>query len=156
MPATSKVATATMTEVKNKIGTVFDKADKYGQVVISSYGRERYIISKIEDNDYNVSDKPGKEAVRHEDRRLMQAGKVVNKVEPEIKQTEVTPVTPEPAEVEIRSTSATAEKPERLLSAEHQDDAPSLRGAFLDIESHLWDRKSKIEMDWTNKVKLSF
>lgn len=38
---------ATMTDVKNKIGDVFDLADKHGKVLITSYNRPRYVIVKL-------------------------------------------------------------------------------------------------------------
>lgn len=40
--------TATLTDVKNKTGDVFSLADKHGSVVITSYNKPKYIISKYQ------------------------------------------------------------------------------------------------------------
>lgn len=39
---------ATLTEVKNQIGDVFAAVDEHGAVTITSYNKEKYIISKVQ------------------------------------------------------------------------------------------------------------
>jgi len=146
MANTSKQVTATMTEVKNKIGTVFDKVDKYGQVVITSYSRTRYVISKIED-DEKIQVPKAVEAVTEMNKPE------ANRTEELRQEPPVVEKTPEIAEnvVEIEPVPAVEEK-----KSEIQPEVGNLRGAFLDLESFLWDRKSPVELSWVKKTRLSF
>jgi len=142
MANTSKQATATMTEVKNKIGTVFDKVDKYGQVVITSYSRTRYVISKIEDDGTMPEKHVQTEPTVKEQRSELQHVAPVVETTPEIAENVVEIKEPVPAVEEKRS--------------ELQSEVGNLRGAFLDLESFLWDRKSPVELSWVKKTRLSF
>lgn len=155
MANTSKQATATMTEVKNKIGTVFDKVDKYGQVVITSYSRTRYVISKIED-DGTIPEKhvQAEPIVKEQKAEPQYAAPVVEKTSEIAKTAENAEKNNkvEAEEIEIREPVLTVEekKPEPL------PEVGNLRGAFLDLESFLWDRKSPVELSWVKKTRLSF
>jgi hypothetical protein len=39
--------TASLTEVKNKTGDIFDLVDEFGEVILTSYNKPRYKITKI-------------------------------------------------------------------------------------------------------------
>lgn len=48
MQVKSNKASATLTDVKNKTGDVFGLADKHGSVLITSYNKPKYVISKYQ------------------------------------------------------------------------------------------------------------
>lgn len=55
--------TASLTEVKNKTGDIFDLVDEYGEVILTSYNKARYKITKIDISEIlqtKVADKPQK------------------------------------------------------------------------------------------------
>ncbi len=39
---------ASLTEVKNRTGDIFDMVDEFGEVILTSYNKERYKITKID------------------------------------------------------------------------------------------------------------
>jgi hypothetical protein len=39
---------ASLTEVKNKTGDIFAVVDQYGEIILTSYNKPRYIIKKID------------------------------------------------------------------------------------------------------------
>jgi len=50
---------ASLTEVKNKTGDIFDLADEFGEVILTSYNKPRYKLIKLDIAD--VMDLDGKE-----------------------------------------------------------------------------------------------
>jgi hypothetical protein len=50
--------TASLTEVKNKTGDIFDLVDEFGEVVLTSYNKPRYKITKIGIAEILESDEP--------------------------------------------------------------------------------------------------
>lgn len=58
MQAKNKTVSATLTDVKNKTGDVFSLADKHGSVVITSYNKPKYIISKYKPTDESMVVEP--------------------------------------------------------------------------------------------------
>lgn len=144
----SNKPTATLTDVKNKTGDVFALAEKNGSVVITSYNKPKYVISK-----YSVFEELQASApveMPHSDtttssETISELAKVA---------------VPEPAlDMPIESVGpelgikpVVEEKKEELKQVKEEKPAkPTAKVVNKDLE--WWDRHSNLEQNWVKSVK---
>lgn len=129
---------ASLTEVKNKTGDIFALVDQYGEVTLTSYNKERYVIHKINVNDtIDLESKPEKV----EKPKKVSTPQPAKKVEAVVvEKTEVVNQTPIVEQVEEVAKVETVVPEENTM-----DNVES-----TDIE--MWNRNSDVESEYIAKI----
>ena len=118
---------ASLTEVKNKTGDIFSLVDEYGEIVLTSYNKPKYKISKISVGSMLEVEQPAKR-------------KQVQKVAKNTK-TNVKPV----QQPKVKPIAVPAKKVEEktLVSAELIDKLAKMK---------VWDRDAKLENKYIKAI----
>jgi hypothetical protein len=149
-------ASATLTELKNKIGDVFAMVDKMGEVTITSYNKTAYKIVKV-DRVFTTTEDVHAEAVKIED-KLATPAPVAAPVasQPNI---EVQIYKPEVVNMPASPVAITPEiKPApQIPVVQHQ--GPKAIPATPVAQSpvgEVWDRSNAREVAWVQTIKNLF
>ena len=150
--------TASLTEVKNKTGDIFHLVDEFGEVVLTSYNKPRYKITKIENNIFG-DEKPAKKVkpVVKTERKIEETITVTPEevaIQPSVEEQteskeEYNPISEalgNPAPVEPVAEIEAPKAPEPVLVQE----APKMFNKTINISP--WNRNSVPEKNFVNKA----
>lgn len=115
---------ASLTEVKNRTGDIFDMVDEFGEVILTSYNKERYKITKI--------DLASTLEIKSESKN--EKG---NKVEVAVAPKQETTTLVESSKEEMRSEDTRQTDDESIISDDFK----------------LWDRENKLEKEFAENAK---
>lgn len=154
----SNKPTATLTDVKNKTGDVFALAEKNGAVVITSYNKPKYVISKysvfeeLESATTTATEMPHSDTTTSSE-TISELAKVtipgagtdmpIENAGPEFKL--------EPVEEPKKPEPIAEPKPEPKQIKEEKPDKPQPKSSIKDLE--WWDRHNNLEQNWAKSVK---
>lgn len=140
---------ASLTEVKNKTGDIFSLADEFGEVILTSYNKPRYKLSKIDISEILDLQSESPSTKKSKSKKKAANKKIVSKAEAEIEEPKADLVEEMPViEPEIVETPNVAEVYEENetdeVSEEESDTIPQLDE---------WNPESEVEMAFIEEIK---
>jgi len=145
---------ASLTEVKNKTGDIFALVDEFGEVLLTSYNKDKYRIVKIgvgellQEKKEKVKEEPKVEKVTMVEEEIVVAPtttiETVEEKEPEMPKAEVTPEPKVEVSEPVVETPAVEEEQNSLISAQLVTSLSTMTS---------WNRNSQKEMDFIANAK---
>lgn len=158
--------TASLTEVKNKTGDIFDLVDEYGEVTLTSYNKARYKITKIDISEIlekKTVKKPAKKAPKAKAKKVTTievppkpvanvapAAEAIKKAEEEVKvlaDVKVEPVTDAPRVIkpEPAATPASIKEDPEVEVVEASAKETEFENKFSNMD--VWDKNNSKELE---------
>ncbi len=146
---------ASLTEVKNKTGDIFSLVDEFGEVILTSYNKQKYVITKIDvseritletsSSDEKVKSTPKPEIKTSESKKVIAESTPVVATPTEIPGTKNLMVAPVNEDISTETETVTVETT--------QEDTPGEEMNSNVEELKPWNRNNKKEKSFAKDIK---